>query len=96
MDNLELISRYTAKPTPGEPRVVTVRTTDPPRRFIVELTAEGATLAPSDDSTGEVDLTLPAEAFVRLLYGRLDPAHAPPIPGVPALLDRLRTTYPGP
>ena len=96
VDDLELIGRYTAKPTPGEPRVVTVRTTDPPRRFIVELTAEGATLAPSDDSTGEVDLTLPAEAFVRLLYGRLDPAHTPPIPGDPALLDRLRTTYPGP
>ncbi len=96
VDNLELIGRYTARPTPGEPRVVTVRTTDPRRRFIVDLTAEGATLAPSDDSTGVVDLEMPAEAFVRLLYGRLDPAHAPPIPGDPALLDRLRTTYPGP
>ena len=96
VDNLELIGRYTAKPTPGEPRMVTVRTTDPRRRFIVDLTAEGATLAPSDDSTGEVDLEMPAEAFVRLLYGRLDPAHVPRIPGDLALLDRLRTTYPGP
>jgi uncharacterized protein (TIGR03083 family) len=96
VDNLELVARYTAKPTPGEPRAVTVGTTDPRRRFIVDLTAEGATLTPSEDSTGEVDLTLPAEAFVRLIYGRLDPAHAPPIPGDSALLDRLRTTYPGP
>jgi uncharacterized protein (TIGR03083 family) len=96
VDNLELIARYTGKPTPGEPRLVTVRTTDPRRRFIVDLTAEGATLTPSEGSTGEVDLALPAEAFVRLIYGRFDPAHTPPIPRDSALLDRLRTTYPGP
>lgn len=96
VDNLELIGRYTARPTPGEPRLLTIRTTDPQRRFIVDLTAEGATLAPSEDSTGQGDLEMPAEAFVRLLYGRLDPAHTPPISGEPALLDRLRATYPGP
>ncbi|MDQ4096451.1 MAG: hypothetical protein M3144_01085 [Actinomycetota bacterium] len=73
VDNLELIGRYTAKPMPGEPQLVTVGTIDPQRRFIVDLTFEGATLAPSDDSTGEGDLEMPAEAFVRLLYGRLDP-----------------------
>jgi uncharacterized protein (TIGR03083 family) len=96
VDNLELIGRYTARPTPGDPRLVTVRTTDPQRRFLVDLTAEGATLAPSDDSTGEGDLEMPAEAFVRLLYGRLDSSRTPPILGEPALLDRLRATYPGP
>ena len=96
VDNLELIGRYTARPTPGDARSVTVRTTDPQRRFTVDLTVEGATLAPSDDRTGEGDLEMPAEAFVRLLYGRLDPAHTPPIAGDPALLDRLRATYPGP
>ena len=53
-------------------------------------------MPPSDDTTGESDLEMPAEAFVRLLYGRLDPAHTPPIAGDPALLERLRATYPGP
>ena len=96
VDNLELIGRYTAKPTPGEPRSVTVRTTDPQRRFTVDLIAEGATLTPSDDTTAQSDLEMPAEAFVRLLYGRLDPAHTPPMAGDPALLERLRATYPGP
>jgi len=49
----------------------------------------------SDGAGGSV-LHLPAEAFLRLLYGRLDPAHTP---GVDALeqstLDTLRKVFPG-
>jgi hypothetical protein len=40
------------------------------------------------------DLELPAEAFVRLVYGRLDPAHTPPVSGT-ADLDELRSVFPG-
>jgi uncharacterized protein (TIGR03083 family) len=41
-------------------------------------------------------LHLPAEAFLRLVYGRLDPSHAPAIDGQEhATLDILRTVFPG-
>ena len=39
---------------------------------------------------------MPAEAFIRLVYGRLDPAHTPAVDGDAALLDQLRATFPGP
>jgi uncharacterized protein (TIGR03083 family) len=95
VDNLELVGRYTAQPTAGDPATITVRTTDPDRRFTVEFTADGATLTPSA-ATGAGDVELPAEAFARLVYGRLDPAHAPPFVGDPTVIDRIRATYPGP
>ena len=96
VDNLELIGRYTAQPTPGDPTTITVRTSDPGRHFTVELTAEGATLAPSAATDADADVELTAEAFARLVYGRLDPDHTPPFVGDPAVIDRLRATYPGP
>jgi uncharacterized protein (TIGR03083 family) len=95
VDRLELVARYTAQPTVGDPVTISVRTTDPDRRFVVELTADGATLARSM-TTGTVDVELAAEAFARLVYGRLDAAHTPPLAGDPAVIDRLRATYPGP
>ncbi len=96
VDRLELVGRFTARPTAGEPSTITVRTTDPERRFEIDLTAEGAVLAPSAATTGSADIELPAEAFARLLYGRLDADHTPPFRGDPAAVERLRATYPGP
>ncbi len=41
-------------------------------------------------------LHLPAEAFLRLVYGRLDPSHAPDVDAVEvATLDTLRKVFPG-
>jgi Mycothiol maleylpyruvate isomerase N-terminal domain len=48
------------------------------------------------DDGGAPDLTLPAEALIRLVYGRLDPDHTPPVEGDLALLDSLRSVFPGP
>jgi hypothetical protein len=46
---------------------------------------------------GEPDLSMPAEAFVRLVYGRLDPDHAPAgVEGDERLLEQLRAVFPGP
>jgi hypothetical protein len=39
---------------------------------------------------------LPAEALIRLVYGRLDPDHTPAVKGDPDVLDRLRRVFPGP
>jgi hypothetical protein len=41
-------------------------------------------------------LVLPAEAFARLIYGRLDPEHTPPVTGDIDTVDDLRRAFPGP
>lgn len=92
VDNLELVARFTAKPT-GDNATITVATTDPIRRFVVELTPESVAFASSND-TAQADLELPAEAFVRLMYGRLDTEHPPAGDHGPAL-DVLRRVFPG-
>lgn len=38
---------------------------------------------------------LPAEAFVRLLYGRMDESHSPPAESAGVELDELRPLFPG-
>ena len=38
---------------------------------------------------------LPAEAFIRLLYGRMDEAHTPPAESAGVELDELRPLFPG-
>ena len=47
-------------------------------------------------SGDEPDLVLPAEAFCRLVYGRLDPEHTPAFTGDESVLDTLRAVFPGP
>jgi len=95
VDGLALIGRWTAKPV-GPARTITVVTTDPERRFAVTIGAEGVDFSIAervDDPT----LVMPAEAFVRLVYGRLDPAHTPAtVAGDAEALDQLRHVYPGP
>lgn len=65
-----------------QPFRVRVTTTDPSRDYIVSV-GETVTAEPVDASdpsaTDSVDgsLTLPAEAYLRLIYGRLDPDHTP-------------------
>jgi uncharacterized protein (TIGR03083 family) len=95
VDNLELIGRFTAKPN-GDPRAITVRTTDPDRSFAVTIEPGTVTLA-SAATADQPDLSMPAESFVRLVYGRLDPGHTPPsVAGELAALDQLRAVFPGP
>jgi uncharacterized protein (TIGR03083 family) len=86
-----------AKPD-GKQRTVRVTTTDPERHFILE-TGEAVTLTPSDGETapepGLAELRLPAEAFIRLVYGRLDPGHTSPAETAGVDLDELRKIFPG-
>ncbi len=97
VDNLGLIARFTARPT-SEERTVRVGTTDPVRRFTLRLTPDNVEFTAVGEGGSEqpVDLVLPAEAFCRLVYGRLDPDHTPPISGDAVLLDTLRQVFPGP
>lgn len=56
------------------PTRIAIATTDAERKFVVDDAF--ATFTPTTAST-EPALVLPAEAFVRLVYGRLDPDQRP-------------------
>jgi uncharacterized protein (TIGR03083 family) len=93
VDNLELIARFTGKPT-GDTSTIPVATTGPERGFTVELTPGGVALTPGA-AAASPDIELPAEAFARLVYGRLDTEHTPPGAHASAL-DIIRRLFPGP
>jgi uncharacterized protein (TIGR03083 family) len=79
-----------------------IRTSQPDRDYL--LTA-GESVAMSDwagdgpagsDGAETAEITMPAEALLRLSYGRLDSAHTPAsVVGAAADLDRLRAIFPG-
>jgi uncharacterized protein (TIGR03083 family) len=96
LGNLALIARYTGQKQ-DEPLSIEVRTTGPERAFHLDLGPSGAALTPSyDDTAANAQLALPAEAFVRLVYGRLDPDHTPvSVRATGVDLDLLRATFPG-
>jgi uncharacterized protein (TIGR03083 family) len=100
IDRLPSLVERVGKPSP-EPHRLRVTTTDPSQEFLLDLTTDGARLEPVDpdsnaapDATGQ--LRLPGEAFVRLLYGRLDPDHTPTSVAADGVdLDTLRHAFPG-
>jgi len=81
-----------------EPVVTRLDLSDPDRSFDLETGPDGGRLAPAGDiAPGGRTLHMPAEAFIRLLYGRLDPDHTPrSVSGTGADLDVLRAAFPGP
>ena len=93
IDTVGQLATWSAKPD-GKPRRIRVSTSDPERHFLLE-TGEAVSLAESDGEDGLPELRLPAEAFVRLVYGRLGPAHTPPVEADGVDLDELRQLFPG-
>ena len=95
VDGLDRTAARGGKPQ-GESFRVRVGTTSPQRDLVVTV-GESVSIAaaePDDSYDGSVDL--PAEAFLRLVYGRLDPDHTPEHAesGARGLAD-LRTVFPG-
>ena len=93
IDTLGQFVARAAKPD-GVQRRLRVSTTDPELDFILQ-TGESVTLTPADGEEGLPELRLPAEALIRLAYGRLDPAHTPPVQASGVDLDELRAIFPG-
>jgi uncharacterized protein (TIGR03083 family) len=94
-DQLARVAQWTGKPV-DEPASIEVRTTAPERAYRLDLGPSGVSLTPSLDDTSAATLTLPTEAFVRLVYGRLDPDHTPPSVATEGIdLDLLRNVFPG-
>ena len=94
-DGLGMVAGWAGKPSERQVSVE-VRTTSPERAYHLDLGPTGVTLSPSLDDTDAAELSLPTEAFVRLVYGRLDPDHTPASVSATGVdLDLLRTVFPG-
>jgi uncharacterized protein (TIGR03083 family) len=88
IDSLGRVAARSAKPD-GKKLRLRVATTSPERRFTLE-TGDTASIEPAEGDESLPELRLPAEAFVRLIYGRLDPDHTPPTETRGVDLDELR------
>jgi uncharacterized protein (TIGR03083 family) len=93
IDTLGQLVARTGKPT-DTPLLVGIRTSDPDRRFVLDV-GDSVVLTESGGDANLPELGIPAEAFLRLVYGRLDPAHSPPIEASSVALDVLRGVFPG-
>jgi uncharacterized protein (TIGR03083 family) len=95
INNLPGLAGRVGKAMPN-PRAVKV--TIPHRNFVLESTQDGVRLEAASSAHDETSarLRLPGEAFVRLVYGRLDAEHTPASVEVDGVdLADLRTTFPG-
>ncbi|HWF82136.1 MAG TPA: maleylpyruvate isomerase N-terminal domain-containing protein [Streptosporangiaceae bacterium] len=79
-----------------------IRTTEPARDYLLSASDSVSMVDwPGADQAGAdgaaiAEVTMPAEALLRLSYGRLDPDHTPAsVTADPADLDRLRAIFPG-
>jgi uncharacterized protein (TIGR03083 family) len=100
MVQLPMLAGWTGK-ADGGPFRLRLRGTEPGADFVLEV-ADKVTLGawPGEGAAGATadgQVQMPAEALLRLVYGRLDPGHTPPveISGDPGLLDRARAALPG-
>jgi uncharacterized protein (TIGR03083 family) len=93
VDTLDFLVTRAGKPD-GTPRRVRVTTAGPERHFVLE-TGETVVLTAFDAGESSAELLVPAEGFVRLLYGRLDEAHTPALEARGVDLDELRRVFPG-
>ena len=91
IDRLPLMAGFMGKQAPA-PVSVAVTTTAPGRAFTLDT--GGVTIAPAGAADAPTaSLTLPAEAFTRLVYGRLDNEDSLTASGV--TLSELKSVFPG-
>lgn len=91
IDTLPGTAARAGRPVPAGEQV-TVATTDPERTYTLALDPK-VTLTPGAD--GEPQLRLPAEAFLRLVAGRMDAGHTPAGVEESDRLDQVRAAFPG-
>jgi uncharacterized protein (TIGR03083 family) len=98
VDRLDALVAWTGRPQPG--LQVRVETTGAERVFLLTESDDRAVLTATDPAVTGTDLPtlrLPAEALVRLVYGRLDAEHTPVGVQADGLdLDDMRKVFPGP
>jgi hypothetical protein len=99
LDLLPVTLRFAAAPF-DDVLSLDLTLTDPDRSLVLDLRHGEARVraagGPDDEPAGATSLELPAEALLRLVYGRLDPRHTPPLKvSDDTLLVRLREIFRG-
>jgi uncharacterized protein (TIGR03083 family) len=92
VDRLPVVSGWAGKPT-GEELAVQFVTAGTEGSFVLTV-SDTVILEPGEDPALP-QVALPAEALVRLVYGRLDAGHTPAVASGGEFLDSLRAVYPG-
>ena len=92
VDHVAMFVGFSGK-TNGVAHDLHVKTVNPDREYVLAFGEDSVSMSVNEHG-GNVDLELPAEAFVRLVGGRLDPKHTPRnVTG--EHLDELRQAFPG-
>ena len=101
VDRIPKVAARTGTPR-GERFTVGIRATGPDREFLLEVgecvSMTAVPPGPAGANGASVPwIAMPAEALLRLVYGRLDPGHTPVVRRLsgPVDLDLLRGTFPG-
>lgn len=97
VDTLDRVVRRAGK-APEQPLSVHVDTERPSRHFLLHANSNGAQLERLESPTPTGDdpvLGVSAEGLIRLVYGRLDPDHTPPLHADGTDLNVLRSVFPG-
>ena len=92
IDRVAVIAGFAGR-SPGTDTVVPILTSEPERHLSVVMTPDSVSLDPAEPGA-DAPLALPAEALIRLVYGRLDPDHTPAGIGGP-VIEQLRLVFPG-
>ncbi|HEY6533696.1 MAG TPA: maleylpyruvate isomerase family mycothiol-dependent enzyme [Acidimicrobiales bacterium] len=95
LDRTLWLAGLVARPL-GEARTITIATSDPEQSIAI-VVGDDEVRVESGVAIPPVDLMMPTESFVRLVYGRLDPDHTPNdvVVADASLLDQLRSVFPG-
>jgi uncharacterized protein (TIGR03083 family) len=101
IDNIAMTANRAGKPATGTDAGTgastgpwTIHTTEPSKQFRLTADGEHVNLAEDDEPATDATVQMPAEAFIRLVYGRLDPDHTPA--GIDdATLAELRAMFTG-
>ena len=94
LDGVPALAARGATPA-AEPKTIGVTVTEPDHRYLI-VTGPAVSVTEGEDGDDlDAALTLPAEAFLRLVYGRLDPAHVPAGVAESPELETLRTVFRG-
>ncbi len=93
VDRLGPLAARAGRPSEVASPPVRVRTTDPERELIVAVAP--AVAVSEAKEFADPDLVLPAEAFLRLVYGRLDVDHTPDGILGEERIPLLRNVFPG-
>lgn len=96
MDRVPFVAQWSGKPA-GEQFRALIQTTGPRREFLLDVADSVSLTAGSSGEQAQNRIQMPTEAMLRLVYGRLDPDHTPPVTVLSGGigLDQIRRVFPG-